>query len=95
LDCSNRRGRVTIRLLLRPLRERITATAINLLDVVALTVDMPDKGMRRGQVGTVVERLGPDVVEVEFSDDDGRPYAQLPLNDEQLIVLRYAPEHAA
>jgi hypothetical protein len=65
------------------------------LDVVALTVDLPDKGVRRGQVGTVVESLGPDVFEVEFSDDRGHTYAQLALAANQLMTLRYQPEHAA
>jgi hypothetical protein len=32
---------------------------IELLDVVALTVDLPDRGLLRGQVGTVVETLAP------------------------------------
>jgi Domain of unknown function (DUF4926) len=66
-----------------------------MLDVVALTVDLPDNGLRRGQVGTVVESLGPGVFEVEFSDDAGRTYAQVALTDDQLMVLRYAPERAA
>ena len=35
--------------------------SIKLLDVVALTVDLPDKGLVRGQVGTVVEELAPGV----------------------------------
>lgn len=39
---------------------------IRLSDVVALTEDIPDRGLLRGQVGTVVELLGPGVVEVEF-----------------------------
>lgn len=62
---------------------------INLLDVVALTTDLTDAGLMRGQVGTVVERLGADAYEVEFSDDSGRTYAQLPLRAEQLMVLHY------
>jgi hypothetical protein len=66
-----------------------------MLDVVALTVDLPDNGLRRGQVGTVVESLGPGVFEVEFSDAAGRTYAQVALTDDQLMVLRYAPERAA
>jgi Domain of unknown function (DUF4926) len=66
-----------------------------MLDVVALTVDLPDNGLRRGQVGTVVESLGPGVFEIEFSDDAGRTYAQVALTDDQLMVLRYAPERAA
>jgi hypothetical protein len=68
---------------------------IELLDVVALTVDLPDKGLLRGQVGTVVETLAPGVFEVEFSDDQGLTYAQLALRDDQLLVLHYQPQQAA
>lgn len=68
---------------------------IQLLDVVALTEDVPNRGLRRGQVGTVVEMLGPDVFEVEFSTDTGRTYAQLPLKADQLIVLHYRPLQTA
>jgi hypothetical protein len=67
---------------------------IRVLDVVALTADVPVKGLVRGQVGTVVEVLGPDVYEIEFSDDSGRTYAQLPLPAEQLLVLHYEPQSA-
>ncbi len=65
------------------------------LDVVALTVDVPDEGLVRGQVGTVVENLAPGVFEVEFSDDEGRTYAQLALKDDQLLLLHYQPQQAA
>jgi hypothetical protein len=68
---------------------------IQLLDVVALTTERPDKGLLRGQVGTVVELLSPGVLEVEFSDDQGRTYAQLALPDSQLMVLHYQPQQAA
>jgi hypothetical protein len=68
---------------------------IHLLDVVALTADLPDRGLVRGQVGTVVETLGPGVYEVEFSDDEGRTYAQAALRDQELMVLRYQPHEAA
>ena len=64
---------------------------IRLSDVVALTEDIPDRGLLRGQVGTVVESLGPDVFEVEFADNDGRTYAMLPLKSSQLLVLHYQP----
>jgi hypothetical protein len=69
-------------------------TSIRLLDVVALTTDLPEKGLVRGQVGTVVEILSPDVCEVEFSDDDGRTYAQAALEGHQLMVLHYRSEFA-
>ena len=65
------------------------------LDVVALIADMPDKGLLRGQVGTVVETLAPGVFEVEFSDEQGRTYAQLALRDNQLLILHYQPQQAA
>lgn len=64
---------------------------VQLLDVVALTDDLPAEGLARGQVGTVVEQLAPGVFEVEFSDDQGRTYASLALRGEQLMVLRYQP----
>jgi Domain of unknown function (DUF4926) len=66
-----------------------------LLDVVALTSDLPDRGLRRGQVGTVVEVLSPGTFEVEFSDDEGRAYAQLALLGSQHLVLHYQPQRAA
>ena len=62
---------------------------IRLLDVVALTEDLPERELWRGQVGTIVEVLGPGVFEVEFSDDEGRTYASLALRAGQLIVLHY------
>jgi hypothetical protein len=52
---------------------------IHVLDVVALTADRPDDGLLRRQVGTVVEALAPAVLEVEFSDDQERTYAQVTL----------------
>jgi hypothetical protein len=65
------------------------------LEVVALTEDIPARGLYRGQVGTVVEELGEGVYEVEFSDDHGRTYAMLALREDQLMVLRYKPVQAA
>lgn len=64
---------------------------IRVLDVVALTEDIPGRDLLRGQVGTVVESLGPGVFEVEFVDNDGQTYATLPLKSSQLLVLHYQP----
>ena len=64
------------------------------LDVVALTVDLPQEKLYRGQVGTIVMELAPDVFEVEFADENGRTYAQLPLRASQLLRLRYHMEAA-
>jgi hypothetical protein len=65
-----------------------------LLDVVALLTDVPDRGLLRGQVGTVVEVLD-GAFEIEFSDDEGRTYAEIALRAEQLLVLHHRPQQAA
>ena len=62
---------------------------IKLLEVVALTEDLPQEDLYRGQVGTVVEILAPDVYEVEFCDDEGQTYAMKALSASQLMVLHY------
>ena len=58
-------------------------------DVVALLQDLPEKGLLRGQDGTVVELLSPDVFEVEFCDNQGKTYASLALRADQLLVLHH------
>lgn len=68
---------------------------IEMLAVVALLQDVPELGLVRGQVGTVVEDLAPGVYEVEFCDDSGRTYAMASLNAEQLIRLHHEPVHQA
>jgi len=60
---------------------------IQLLDTVALLDDLPERKLKRGEVGTIVEILAPDVYEVEFSDDEGQTYAELALRSSQLVVL--------
>jgi hypothetical protein len=60
---------------------------IKLLDAVVLVDDLPERKLKRSEVGTVVEILAPDVFEVEFSDDEGQTYAELALRGEQLIAL--------
>ena len=70
-------------------------TEIEMLSVVALLEDVPEKGLLRGQVGTVVEGLAPGVYEVEFSDDSGQTYASLALRSDQLIRLHHLPSHQA
>ena len=59
------------------------------LAVVALLKDQPERGLRRGQVGTVVEPLAPGVFEVEFCDNEGRTYASLALRSDQLMILHH------
>ncbi|HEV7301422.1 MAG TPA: DUF4926 domain-containing protein [Tepidisphaeraceae bacterium] len=72
----------------------MSATQLNELDVVAVTVDLPDLSLARGQVGAVVHVHAPGVYEVEFVDHAGRTYAVATLPGEQLLPLRYEPAAA-
>lgn len=65
------------------------AREIKVLDTVALLQDLPEAGLQRGQVGTVVEELDPGVFEIEFSDDQGRTYASLAVESSRLLGLLY------
>lgn len=65
---------------------------VKLLDVVALTADLPEYNLWRGQVGTVVELLANGTAfEVEFSDREGRTYESIGLRSEQFMVLHFEP----
>ena len=69
-------------------------TTPHVLDVVALLSDVSTHGLLRGQVGTVVELLD-GAYEVEFSDDEGKTYAELALQTDQLLILHHRPLRAA
>ncbi|WP_414587775.1 DUF4926 domain-containing protein [Scytonema sp. PCC 10023] len=70
----------------------MTTNSVKLLDVVALTVDLPEYNLWRGQVGTVVEMLaGGTAFEVEFSDRNGRTYESIGLRPNQIMVLHFEP----
>ena len=65
---------------------------IKLLDVVALTQDIPEHNLKSGEVGTVVEILSNgEAFEVEFSDDNGQMYKCLGFLASQLRVLHQEP----
>jgi hypothetical protein len=68
---------------------------MELLAVVAVLSDLPEHGLVRGQVGTVVETWAPGVYEVEFSDDNGETYAMVALTASQLIQLHHKPVNKA
>ncbi len=68
---------------------------IKLLDIVALTVDLPEYKLWHGQVGTVVEILAEGkAFEVEFCDREGRTYESVGLRPDQIMVLHYDPVEA-
>jgi hypothetical protein len=71
---------------------RVTKNTAKLLDVVALTVDLPEYNLWCGQVGTIVELLADGTAfEVEFSDRDGRTFESIGLRPDQIIVLHFEP----
>jgi len=70
---------------------------VPLLALVALTEDLPDHRLTRGQIGTVVDHLERDgdlALLVEFSDEQGETYAMIPVRPEQLLVLHRDAEAA-
>lgn len=58
-------------------------------DRVALLEDVPARHLARGQVGIVVEKLGRELFEVEFDDEEGENFATLPLREDQLLSLHH------
>jgi hypothetical protein len=58
------------------------------LDAVALTCDVPEYGLKRGDVGTaVLEHREGEAIEVEFVDYKGRTVALLTLENSQIRML--------
>ena len=68
---------------------------IKVLDVVALTENLQSEGLRRGEVGTVVEQWADGVFEVEFSDDTGKAYAFAAVPADKLMKLYFRKDEAA
>ena len=66
---------------------------MELLSVVAILKDMPEEGVVRGQVGTLVEGLAPGVWLVEFSDKMGRTCALVDVKEEEMVAMQYEPLH--
>lgn len=74
---------------------------MQILDVVVLTRDLAAHGLRQGDLGTIVERYGPDSVGVEFVVASGRTQALVTLHsgdlrsaaDDDLVAVR--PAHAS
>ncbi|MCG6133074.1 MAG: DUF4926 domain-containing protein [Nostoc sp. LLA-1] len=70
----------------------MSKNVLNLLDIVALTEDIPEYNLLRGQVGTIVEILADGVAfEVEFSDRNGQTYESVGLRPAQIMVLHFEP----
>ena len=66
------------------------------LDVVVLNTDLPAQGLKRGDLGAVVDVYSPDAIEVEFVTASGRTQAVIALRtrdirevgDDGLVAVR-------
>ena len=58
-----------------------------LLDLIAVLKCPPDADVEVGDVGTVVELLPPDGIEVEFLDRDGRTRCLATLSIDDVLTL--------
>jgi len=73
------------------------------LDTVVLERDVPENGLRRGDLGAVVQTYDPDGLEVEFVTASGRTQAVVTLResdvrsigDRDLISVRTVERGAA
>ncbi len=68
---------------------------IKILDAVAIVEDLPELGLRRGEVGTVVDAWKDGAFEVEFSDESGEAYNFVALQADKLMPLYYRQREAA
>ena len=55
-----------------------------LLDTVAVTADLPGHGLKRGDIGAVVQVYSPEAVEVEFVTASGHTQAVVTLETHQI-----------
>ncbi|BAT55911.1 hypothetical protein NOS3756_49050 [Nostoc sp. NIES-3756] len=77
----------------------MSTNTLKLLDIVALTIYLPEYNLLRGQVGTIVEILADGAAfEVEFSDAcgglrlrNGQTYESVGLRPEQIMILHFEP----
>lgn len=68
------------------MQRKRTIADVNVFDLVALTVDIPERQLTRGQVGTVVEILTGEIFEVEFGANSADA-TTLTLRADQLAPL--------
>lgn len=60
---------------------------MKVLDTVVLDKDLPDRGLRRGDIGAVVEVYQPDGLEVEFVTGSGKTQALVTLKTAEVRLL--------
>ena len=76
---------------------------VQILDVVVLKEDMPAQGLRKGDLGTVVDIYAAETLEVEFVTASGRTQALVTLQlsavreigDDDLVTVRPTHHHGS
>jgi hypothetical protein len=58
------------------------------LETVVLTRDLPEAGLRAGDLGAIVQVYAPDAVEVEFVTASGRTLALQTLTSQDVRTVR-------
>ena len=79
-------------------RSEVMTTLFRELDTVVLLHYLPETGLRKGDLGAVVQVYGAEAVEVEFVTASGRTQALLtlpvsdvrPVRDDDLLAVRTA-----
>ena len=72
--------------------------SFHILDVVVLNTDLPAQGLKRGDLGAIVDVYSADAIEVEFVIASGRTQALITLRasdireigDDDLVAVRPA-----
>ena len=65
----------------------MAARKIKIGDSVALTVGKPQLGLRKGQVGTVMEQLSETEYSIDFFRFDGTALKSIPVATDELLIL--------
>ncbi|KAA3663053.1 MAG: DUF4926 domain-containing protein [Calditrichaeota bacterium] len=67
---------------------------IRIHDFIAVLIDIKNTVITRGTTGTIVSRLDDAYYLVEFSDNNGQVYEQIPIHQANLLVLHQITEKA-
>lgn len=70
------------------------ATDLNLRDSVALLTDLPQKQLRKGQVGTIIDIESANIFKVEFVNQTGQTLAFAFVKAMDLLKLNYVLQSA-
>lgn len=62
---------------------------IKIHELVATLKDLPEEGIKRGYVGTIVEKWDSGHYEIEFANEKGETLAFAGLKENEFVVLHH------